>query len=176
MLDFIILGFLMHGDMSGYDIKQQMTYSTSNFYDASFGSIYPMLKKMQERGLLESKEIVDGGKYKKVYSINEDGKSKFIKWLESPIELTRTKHEHLVKVFFYRFLSKDKIEVQISLFMEDIKKTLDGLKSIEPIIENHADFYQKSTLHFGKQYYLFLHEWCKDFLINLNKLEIKEGV
>lgn len=53
MLIYVILGFLCEKDMTGYEIKQKMTISTSNFIDASFGSIYPMLKKM-EKGSLSS--------------------------------------------------------------------------------------------------------------------------
>lgn len=53
MLIYVILGFLCEKDMTGYEIKQKMTLSTSNFIDASFGSIYPMLKKM-EKGSLSS--------------------------------------------------------------------------------------------------------------------------
>lgn len=48
MLIYVILGFLCEKDMTGYEIKQKMTISTSNFIDASFGSIYPMLKKMEK--------------------------------------------------------------------------------------------------------------------------------
>ena len=164
MLDYIILGFLMYGDMSGYDIKRQMTLSTSNFYDASFGSIYPMLRKMEERALIVSKEIVDSGKYKKVYSITDDGKTEFSGWLEKPIELSGTKHEHLVKVFFYDFLPKDKIIRQISEFMAYIKKTLEDLEHLEVIIKNDAHYFHKSTLKFGQGYYQFLLEWCREFL------------
>lgn len=53
MLIYVILGFLCEKDMTGYEIKQKMTISTSNFIDASFGSIYPMLKKWK-RGSLSS--------------------------------------------------------------------------------------------------------------------------
>lgn len=53
MLIYVILGFLCEKDMTGYEIKQKMTLSTSNFIDASFGSIYPMLKKWK-RGSLSS--------------------------------------------------------------------------------------------------------------------------
>jgi DNA-binding PadR family transcriptional regulator len=44
MLEYIILGYLLIGEMSGYDLKRWMSYCTSNFFDASFGSIYPRSK------------------------------------------------------------------------------------------------------------------------------------
>lgn len=44
-VDFIILGCLSMQPMSGYDIKRLISISTSLFYNASYGSIYPTLKK-----------------------------------------------------------------------------------------------------------------------------------
>ena len=67
MIDFILLGFLMAKGMSGYEMKQKMQVSTSFFYNTSFGSIYPSLKKMEQNGWIKSEEIIDSGKYKKIY-------------------------------------------------------------------------------------------------------------
>ncbi len=47
-VDYIILGCLSIEPMSGYDIKRLISISTSLFYNASYGSIYPTLKKMEE--------------------------------------------------------------------------------------------------------------------------------
>ncbi|WP_236880832.1 PadR family transcriptional regulator [Clostridioides difficile] len=49
MLEYIILGFLMEKELSGYDLKQIMSESTSYFFDASFGSIYPALKRLETK-------------------------------------------------------------------------------------------------------------------------------
>jgi len=35
MTEYILLGFLMEKDMTGYDMKQHMSMSTSYFVDAS---------------------------------------------------------------------------------------------------------------------------------------------
>ena len=77
MIEFIILGFLMTNNMTGYDIKQKMSISTSNFIDASFGSIYPTLKRLEQKKLICFEEIVENGKLKKVYCVTEQGKKEF---------------------------------------------------------------------------------------------------
>lgn len=102
-LEYIILGFLMSSEMSGYDLKQKMTESTSNFFDAGYGSIYPTLKRMEAKSFISLREIVEGGKYKKLYAITELGKSEFLNWLELPVEFSRTKTDHLIKIFFFKF-------------------------------------------------------------------------
>ena len=67
MLEYIILGFLMRRKATGYDLKQYMAESTSYFFDASYGSIYPALKRLEEKKFLCSEEQVTGGKFKKLF-------------------------------------------------------------------------------------------------------------
>ena len=59
MLEYIILGFLMGCAASGYDLKQYMAESTSYFFDASYGSIYPALKRLEEKKLILSRRKSD---------------------------------------------------------------------------------------------------------------------
>ena len=171
MLDYIILGFLLYGDMSGYDIKRFMTTSTANFYDASFGSIYPMLNKMEEQGLVCSKELVDGGKYRKVYSILPAGRAAFIEWLEQPIELNNYRHTHLVRIFFYGWLPTAKARSLVEAYIERMAEELAALNELERVIDADASFYQLSTLVFGKDYYVFTIDWCRKFLLRQSQLE-----
>jgi ABC-type antimicrobial peptide transport system permease subunit len=58
---FVILGLLAHEPMSGYDIKKRIEYSISNFYDISYGQIYPELARMEVANLLT--EPSDGTYY-----------------------------------------------------------------------------------------------------------------
>jgi DNA-binding PadR family transcriptional regulator len=168
MLEYIILGFLMKQEMSGYDIKQVMSKSTSNFFDASYGSIYPILKNLEKKTLITSNEIVDSGKYKKVYKINEQGENEFLKWLEQPIELSRNKHSYLIKIFFYGLLTKDKAKLLISNFIEELKRTLDELEKLEPAIREMADYFQLSTFDFGRDYYKFTIKWFESYFNSLS--------
>jgi PadR family transcriptional regulator AphA len=51
-----LLGVLSLRPMSGYEIRQFMERSTSNFWSESFGQIYPALKRMLAEGLVEVQE------------------------------------------------------------------------------------------------------------------------
>lgn len=169
MLEYIILGFLFYSDMSGYDIKQFMTSSTANFYDASFGSIYPMLKKMEAAGRICTKEYVEGGKYRKLHSITVLGRQEFLQWLEQPIELSRDKHTHLVRIFFYGLLKPETVKALIGRYIETMEAELKKLAELESFIDDRADFFQVSTLDFGKGYYEFNIDWCRKFLGKLDQ-------
>lgn len=170
MLDFIILGFLLHGNMTGYDIKQFMAHSTAYFYDASFGSIYPMLKKLESSGCITSMESVEGGKFRKEYSLTDRGREAFLKWLNEPIELGRGVYTHLVRIFFYGWLPPDVAAALVGEYIGKMEEELNSLNDLEQAIKDHSGFYEASTLDFGRAYYKFAIIWCKDFIKKLNCL------
>lgn len=168
MLEYIILGFLLYGDMTGYDIKRFMGESTVYFYDASFGSIYPALKRMEESGMIASAETVEGGKYKKLYSLNEKGRALFFDWLEKPIEFKRASHDFLVKFFFLGFLPLARSQELITGYIACLEGELKDLKGLKEHVDCVAGPFQASTLSYGVGYYEFAIRWCKDLL---NKLQ-----
>jgi DNA-binding PadR family transcriptional regulator len=173
MLEDVILGFLMEGSMSGYEIKNFMSYSTANFFNASFGSIYPALKRLETKGFITSSEVVQGGKYKKKYEITETGKKEFYQWIQEPANIAGGGHEHLLKVFFFNHIDKEKARLNIQKMIEAAKKELSELEKIETLIKDKSDEYKFSTLLFGVEYYKFLVGWYESFL---DKLEQKEFI
>ena len=54
MLASIALGMVLEGDLTGYDIKKRIEKGIGVFYKASFGSLYPALKKLTRNGWLST--------------------------------------------------------------------------------------------------------------------------
>ena len=171
MLEYIILGFLMEKELSGYDLKQIMSESTSYFFDASFGSIYPVLKKLETKGYIHYHEVIDGSKLKKLYSITNTGKEVFLEWLKKPINFSKTKQDHLVNIFFYKYLPKEIIETNLKMLITEVELLLNKLsKQKNDAEENHCVdqyTYMYATMIYGVDYYNFVINWCKDLLKNL---------
>lgn len=168
MLEYIILGILMYGDKSGYELKQYIQKIMSNFFDASFGSIYPALRRMENKEIIVSRETVERGKYKKLYTISDSGKSEFMNWMDQPVEFSRTKPDHLIKVFFCGFLPKDKVKEHLCVLKREVEPILHMLEHHESEVKKKHDIYQFSTLKFGVGYYRFVLNWCDDLLRTLN--------
>ena len=51
----VILGMLKLGVRTGYDIKKAIDFSTQFFWSASYGQIYPELKRLREAGLVRAR-------------------------------------------------------------------------------------------------------------------------
>lgn len=82
----LCLAILYFGDATGYEIKKlSMEGKYSHFVDASFGSIYPSLARLEKDGLVTCREETHPGKPpRKVYSITPAGREEFVRSLFEP--------------------------------------------------------------------------------------------
>jgi DNA-binding PadR family transcriptional regulator len=145
----VILGFLYEEPMSGYDIKQMMENSVSYFFDASFGAIYPALRKMEKEGLVEKKVIQQEGKpNKNLFVITESGKEQFQQYLYSPVNPTVTRSDVLIRIFFGRFTTKENIVKWLQGEREKSQSMYDHLLSVEETYPN-METNKRFTLEFG---------------------------
>jgi Predicted transcriptional regulators len=171
MLEYIILGILMCGRTSGYDLKQWMTDSTSYFFDASFGSIYPALKRLAEKNMVTFSEVVEGGKYKKLYQITGIGKDAFMQWIAQPIVFERSRQDHLVKIFFYEFLPKEKAIANLKGLIVQIEPVARQLTEQKNEAARKFDiyrfYYRYAAMHYGIDSYNFMIKWCEELIDKL---------
>jgi PadR family transcriptional regulator PadR len=69
-----ILAVLEDQEAYGYEIVHQLSYRVS-FLQLEQGTVYPLLRRLEERGLLNSRwDQSDPAKPKKYYSLTYDGK------------------------------------------------------------------------------------------------------
>lgn len=82
----LCLAILHHREATGYEIRKLSTEGAySYFVDASFGSIYPALARLEEDGLVTCRMEQQTGKPpRKVYSINEQGRAELRANLQEP--------------------------------------------------------------------------------------------
>jgi len=166
-VDYIILGCLSIEPMSGYDIKRLISISTSLFYNASYGSIYPTLKKMEEAGLVVAEEAVENGRFKKIYALTAEGHKEFMAWLEEPPKPIVIKNDMLLRLFFYRHLPREKVLSITAAHIEQLKAFKLELDEIEATEGSWADKFQYDTLRWGKDFYDFQISWYEKLLYQL---------
>src|SRR4051812_11111626 len=97
---YVILGMLRGGPKSGYEIKALVDNSTRFFWAASYGQIYPELKRLAEAGLVVGSDSPTGGRRRTVYEITADGEAELVAWLRRPPEVFEMREEGLLKLFF----------------------------------------------------------------------------
>ena len=96
----VILGLLALGPRTGYDVKRVTDFSTRFFWRASYGQIYPELRRLEAAELVRATEIPHGARRRRVYELTARGRRAVEEWLEAPQELFEYRDEGLLKLFF----------------------------------------------------------------------------
>ncbi|SMC85679.1 transcriptional regulator, PadR family [Desulfocicer vacuolatum DSM 3385] len=173
MIEMMLLGFLMDGEKTGYEIKKYMENSTDFFFNTGFSSIYPKFKKMEKDSLVEVTEKIKNGKLNKVYILTDKGEKTFLEWLQSKPHISRIRDEALLKVFFFDHLDQDEIRNQLKDYLEDIKDQVSTLQNIqERFASGKIPPWKMETLAFGIRYYTFLEQSFTEMLTQNDLKEI----
>jgi len=86
--------------LTGYEIKKRIDSALKYFWGASYGSIYPTLSGLVNRGLAIKREGTEDKRNKRIYSITDDGRRYLKEWLKFPVEKDELRYETLLKLFF----------------------------------------------------------------------------
>ena len=128
----LCLAILHDCDASGYEIRKLSTEGEyAYFVEASFGSIYPALAKLEEESLVTSKvEIQDGRPAKKVYAITEAGRTAFQDSLFEELGDDVFRSEFLLFARFASVLPASLVETRLKEKMTRIEDELKGLNEL----------------------------------------------
>jgi DNA-binding PadR family transcriptional regulator len=98
-VQFLILGLLLHGPLSGYGLRKQFTAGISLFYSASLGGIQRSLALLDARGWVARQASADSGRSRYLYSITDSGREAWRDWMLSPITESNAEQTALAKVY-----------------------------------------------------------------------------
>lgn len=78
-IDLVILGHLLHGEKSAYEMVKDFEYWNINYWvKISTPSIYKNVIKLYDKGFLNSRVVKEGEMPEKtIYSLNDNGKDYF---------------------------------------------------------------------------------------------------
>jgi PadR family transcriptional regulator AphA len=136
-LEHAILGFLTYQPFSGYDLKKFFDESVRHFWSATQSQIYRTLARMAEDGwvhmeMVEQEDRPD----RKVYHITDEGLAELGRWLTTPLDLPRIRHEWLIQVFFAHQLSDEEILASFEGRAEKLRHKLDLFRTgVQAVVE-----------------------------------------
>ena len=108
MLELSALGLLQREPLHGYRLKQQLELFMGSCISVNYGAIYPLLKRLEERGEIEAsaEEASEAGPCRKTYSITAKGRASWRqKMLEHPQESwVNSRSRFMIKFFFFNDL------------------------------------------------------------------------
>ena len=159
----VILGMLKLGVATGYDIKRIIDASTRFFWTASYGQIYPELKRLRKAGLVTAREEPRGKVKRTVYELTPKGEDALREWLtDSEDVLFEIRDESLLRLFFSDMLSKDEVLANVRMQQLLFELVLDRFREIE--VEARAGVaegreYPYVALRYGLDFITWARDW-----------------
>ncbi|PSB06608.1 PadR family transcriptional regulator [filamentous cyanobacterium Phorm 46] len=144
MLELSALGLLQRQPLHGYRLKQQLELFMSSCISVNYGAIYPLLKRLLERGEISviAEEAGDAGCPRKIYGITAQGRELWRqKMLEHPQESwVNSGSRFQIKFFFFGDLeSAERLKLlehrlRVSYIRQDY---IESLKSEYPLTDDY---------------------------------------
>jgi PadR family transcriptional regulator AphA len=141
----VILGMLKLGLRTGYDIKKAIDFSTRFFWGASYGQIYPELKRLTQAGLVRAKAQPRGKVKRTEYTLTPAGERALHDWLTGTDSIYELRDEGLLRLFFGDVVSKEDVLVNLRIRRETFEQYLEHFREIE--IAARTGFADESQLY-----------------------------
>ena len=163
---YVILGMVRLGRRTGYEMKSLVDVSTRFFWAASYGQIYPELKRLEEAGLLEGEDDPESGRRRRSHRLTAAGERALHDWLTSsePLE-HELRDEGLLKFFFADALEPDERAALLRRMREQYEGLRQRLLEIQPGAqaardERGGEEFAYLTLEWGISHAGFMADWC----------------
>ena len=154
----------------GYKIAEEIDELTAGVFQPTVSTLYPLLKSLSEKGLIDCTEVDDSGRQKKVYEITSKGKET----LKMIIQKHRIMTESIKSIILSTLDITDETEPS---FLEEIERLISypgmeliksqSTESKKEIMEYHKELLERRIEILQKNL-----ETINDILI---KLEKKQG-
>ena len=162
----VVLGLLRLGARTGYDIKRFADISTRFFWGASYGQIYPELRRLSKAGLIRAKDQPRGGVARTEYTLTARGERALHDWLTGdPASLIfEYRDEPLLKLFLGDVLTKDEIGANLRGAREQFERVIERFREIEQLDADDEDGprYPGVALQYGIDLMEWIVAWYRD--------------
>ena len=169
-MQFLILGILLGGPLSLYDVHKHFTGGISLFYSASFGSIQRALRQLENEGWADVADADDTRRRKKLYLITDAGRAAWRDWMLAPVTGSDAEPTILAKVYLLGHLPKrervaclDTVRVRLTgdlAVLRSLADVVDSAQIPDDAAERHR--YRRATLDYGIRSHSLALGWLDD--------------
>jgi DNA-binding PadR family transcriptional regulator len=162
----VVLGLLALGPRSGYDIKSTVDRSTRFFWAASYGQIYPELRRLEAEGLIRGEHSPTGGRSRRVYELTDAGRKALQVWLVGPTTTIEYRDESLLRLFFADALPPEQALGLLEARKRGHEQYLEVLRAIDARPGDDPPFVDL-VLRWGIAFNEWGRDWCEQQLQRL---------
>jgi PadR family transcriptional regulator AphA len=174
---YVVLGMLRRESRSGYEIKRVVDNSARFFWAASYGQIYPELRKLEGLGLVEGRAEPRGGRKRSVYTLTDAGREELRRWLDEGVDVLEFRDEGLLKLFFATVEPERAAQI-ITAKQRLHEEKLAALREVEPktlLTAAEGDPFPNLVLRYGVESSEWMIDWCKRARAELESAQRKSA-
>ena len=169
-MQFLILGLLLHGPLSAYDLRKRFTAGISLFYSASLGSIQRALGALEAQGWVTTEVVTGPGRRKHLHTVTESGRNAWREWMVSPISESDAEQVALAKVYLLGSMPPEDRDEVIGALRRRAGADLDRLTSLraeidaQTVPEQFRDVmrFRQATLDYGIRSHELMTRWLDE--------------
>ena len=163
----VILGLLSGRPRSGYEIKAVVDRSTRFFWAASYGQIYPELRRLEGDGLIEGEDAPNGDRPRRVYRLTAAGRVALEEWLLGRDTTIELRDESLLRLFFADALPHEQALQLLEGRRHGHAALLEALRAIDARPGTDTPFVDL-VLRWGIAFNEWGAKWCEEQLQRLS--------
>jgi DNA-binding PadR family transcriptional regulator len=133
--EHILLGLICMAPSSGYHLKRIFATTPMGLYQPSSGTMYPALRRLEERELVKAQAPAGSARQRRVYEPTQTGQEAHLTWLRTPIEpatVSRDLGLHLMRFVMMEHLLRPE---EVLAFVQEL---VDGLAALTAQLEGFA--------------------------------------
>lgn len=169
-MQYVILGLLLDGPLSLYDVHKRFSAGIALFYRASFGSIQRALRGLADDRLVSVVDDPDSPRGRRLYSITAAGSDAWRDWMTAPLEAHDPETTMLARVFLLGRLPAAERPETLRRVRERLEHDLAGLRALAGAMDatpppegKEEEFgFQRATLDYGLRSHELALAWLGD--------------
>jgi len=128
---WVVLGLIALKPRTGYDIKRAVDRTIRHFWAASYGQIYPELRRLEDAGWIEGVDAPRGARSRRVFELTKAGEAALQGWLAGRDTRIEMRDESLLRLFFADTLPMEHGLGLLEGRREGYRQMLDYLRSLD---------------------------------------------
>lgn len=158
---WVVLGLVALGPRSGYDVKRVVDRSIRHFWAASYGQIYPELRRLEAAGWIEGEDLPRGRRSRRLYRITPAGRQALRAWLAGRETRIEMRDESLLRLFFADTLRDEEALGLLRARREGYRQMLEYLRGLDDGSGEKDPPFVDLVYRWAMDYCEWGMEWCE---------------
>jgi DNA-binding PadR family transcriptional regulator len=125
--EHILIGLVCLSPASGYDLKRMFAATPMGVYQPSSGSLYPALRRLEARGLVEPADGPgESARHRRVYDPTEAGRAAHAAWLCTPVEAATVSRDLGLHLMRFVMMEHASSRAEVLSFLGELEDALTG--------------------------------------------------